>query len=60
MTPMAAAALGALREAVPAAGGELGETLFYPPNLADPSTAVRRIAGYDQRAAALEAERARL
>jgi ABC-type branched-subunit amino acid transport system substrate-binding protein len=55
-----AAALGALRETVPAAGGELGETLFYPPNLADPSTAVRRVAAYDRRAAALEAERARL
>jgi hypothetical protein len=43
-----------------ASGGRLGETLFYPPEGADPSPVVRRIAAYDQRAAALEAERARL
>lgn len=58
--PYGAATIEALREAVAEGGGELGEMAFYPPNLADPSTAVRRIAGYDQRAAALEAERARL
>ena len=42
------------------AGGELGETLFYPPDLADPSAVVRQIAAYDRRTAALERERARL
>jgi hypothetical protein len=51
--------LEALRRAVVEGGGELGETLVYPPN-SDPSAVVRRIAGYDQRSAALEAERARL
>jgi branched-chain amino acid transport system substrate-binding protein len=55
-----ATALEALRRAVVEGGGVLGETLFYPPNLADPSSVVRRIAAYDERAAALEAERARL
>lgn len=38
----------------------MAATQFYPPNLADPSDAVRRIAAYDRRAAALEAERQRL
>lgn len=55
-----ATVLEALRRAVVEAGGELGETLLYPANFADPSPVVRRIAAYDQRAAALEAERARL
>jgi branched-chain amino acid transport system substrate-binding protein len=55
-----ATALEALRQAVVEGGGELGETLFYPPDMGDPSPVVRRVAGYDQRAAALEAERARL
>lgn len=52
--------LAALREAVIQGGGEMGPTEYYPPNLADPSEAVRRIAAYDRRAAALEAERQRL
>jgi branched-chain amino acid transport system substrate-binding protein len=55
-----ATVLEALRRAVVEGGGELAETLVYPPNMGDPSAVVRRIAGYDQRAAALEAERARL
>ena len=50
----------ALRRAVLEAGGELGQTLLYPPNLADPSAVVRQIAAYDRRTAALERERARL
>jgi branched-chain amino acid transport system substrate-binding protein len=58
--PYGATALEALREVTIASGGRLGETLFYPPAGADPSPVVRRIAAYDQRAAALEAERARL
>jgi ABC-type branched-subunit amino acid transport system substrate-binding protein len=57
--PYGATTLAALREAVAEGGGELGQTLLYPPG-ADPSPVVRRIAAYDQRAAALEAERARL
>jgi branched-chain amino acid transport system substrate-binding protein len=55
-----ATALEALRRAVVEGGGVLGETLFYPPDFADPSPVARRIAAYDERAAALEAERARL
>jgi ABC-type branched-subunit amino acid transport system substrate-binding protein len=55
-----ATALAALRRAVIEGGGELGQTLFYPPDLADPSAVVRQIAAYDQRKAALERERARL
>jgi len=55
-----ATALAALRRAVVDSGGELGQTLFYPPNQADPSGVVRQIAAYDQRKAALERERARL
>ena len=55
-----ATALEALRRAVFEGGGVLGETLFYPTDLADPSPVVRRIAAYDERAAALEAARARL
>ena len=55
-----ATVLEALRRAVVEGGGELAETLVYPPNMGDPSAVVRRIAGYDQRSAALEAERARL
>jgi len=58
--PYGRAALGALREVAVAGGGTLGDTMFYPPAGADPSPVVRRIAAYDQRAAALEAERARL
>ena len=58
--PYGAATLEALREAVAAGGGMLGDTLVYPANAADPSPVVRQIAAYDQRAAALEAERARL
>ena len=55
-----ATVLEALRRAVVEGGGELGETLVYPAGMGDPSAVVRRIAGYDQRSAALEAERARL
>ena len=55
-----ATALAALRRAVIEGGGELGQTLFYPPDLADPSAVVRQIAAYDVRKAALERERARL
>ncbi len=55
-----ATAMNALRRTVVAAGGELGQTLFYPPNQADPSGVVRQIAAYDARKAALERERARL
>jgi ABC-type branched-subunit amino acid transport system substrate-binding protein len=55
-----ATALDALRRAAVEGGGVLGETLFYPPEQADPSSVVRRIAAYDERTAALEAERARL
>ena len=53
-------ALAALRRAVLEGGGELGQTLFYPPDQADPSSVVRQIAAYDQRTAALARERARL
>jgi branched-chain amino acid transport system substrate-binding protein len=55
-----ATALAALRRAVLEGGGELGPTLFYPPDEADPSAVIRQIAAYDQRKAALERERARL
>jgi branched-chain amino acid transport system substrate-binding protein len=55
-----ATAIDALRRTVLAAGGELGRTLFYPPDQADPSSVVRQIADYDARKAALERERARL
>ena len=55
-----ATVIEALRRAVVEGGGELGETLVYPPDMGDPSPVVRRVAGYDQRSAALEAERARL
>jgi hypothetical protein len=57
--PYGATALAALPEVVADGGGELGQTLFYPPG-GDPSPVVRQISAYDQRAAALEAERARL
>jgi branched-chain amino acid transport system substrate-binding protein len=55
-----ATAMDALRRAVLADGGELGQTLFYPPDQADPSSVVRQIADYDGRKAALERQRARL
>jgi ABC-type branched-subunit amino acid transport system substrate-binding protein len=55
-----ATVLEALRGAVAERGGVLGETLLYPTDFADPSAVVRRVAAYDQRAAGLEAERARL
>ncbi|MGH6899931.1 MAG: penicillin-binding protein activator [Geminicoccaceae bacterium] len=58
--PYGRATLGALRETTVQSGGALGDTLFYPSGGADPSPVVRRIAAYDQRSAALEAERARL
>jgi branched-chain amino acid transport system substrate-binding protein len=55
-----AAALQALRRVVVEMGGEIGPTLFYPPDLSDPSPVVREVAAYDERRAALEAERAKL
>jgi ABC-type branched-subunit amino acid transport system substrate-binding protein len=55
-----ATALEALRRAVAEGNGVVGETLVYPPDFADPSPVVRKIAGYDERAAALDAERTRL
>ncbi len=55
-----ATALQALRRAVIGGGGELAMTAFYPPDMADPSAVVRQVADYDQRQAALEAERVRL
>ena len=42
-----ATALEALRRAVAEGGGEVGQTLVYPPDYADPSAVVRQIAGYD-------------
>lgn len=55
-----ATALQALRRVVLEGGGELGPILFYPPESADVSPVIRRVAAYDERKAALEAERARL
>ena len=55
-----ATAMDMLRRTVVANGGELGQTLFYPPDQADPSGVVRQIAAYDARKAALDKERARL
>ncbi len=55
-----ATALTALRQAVQAGGGELGATLYYPPQQADLSAVGRRIAADDQRQAALEKEKERL
>ncbi len=55
-----ATALDVLRRTVLANGGELGQTLFYPPEQADPSAVVRQIAAYDARKAALDKERVRL
>ena len=55
-----AVALEALQQAIIARGGELGATLFYPPDLADPSAVVQEIAGYQERRAALEREKARV
>lgn len=53
-------AIGALQDAVIAAGGNLGDTLLYPADAADPSAMVREVAAYDRRRAALEEEKARL
>ena len=58
--PYGRATIEALRAVTIEGGGALGETLFYPSDGADPSPVVRRISAYEQRAAALEAERARL
>jgi Periplasmic binding protein len=58
--PYGATALQELRQAVTAGGGEVAQTMFYPPDLADPSAVVRQIADYDRRKAALDAERRRL
>jgi len=53
-------AMEALRRTVIEGGGELSTTLFYPPELADPSAIVREVAAYDERQEALEEERALL
>jgi ABC-type branched-subunit amino acid transport system substrate-binding protein len=55
-----ATALNALRQAVIAGGGELADTLTYPPDLADPSSVVREVADYDERAKELEEEKKKL
>ncbi len=55
-----ATALEAFRRAVIQGGGELAETLAYPPDLADPSAVVREIADYDERQQALEKEKKQL
>lgn len=55
-----ATALDALRSGVLEAGGQLGATLFYPPDLADPSAVVREVAAYEERTEALEEEKRRL
>jgi branched-chain amino acid transport system substrate-binding protein len=57
--PYGRTAMQALRQAVLERGGQLGPMLLYPPDQ-DPSPVVRQVAAYDQRHAALEAERARL
>jgi branched-chain amino acid transport system substrate-binding protein len=58
--PYGRTAMGALQEAVTRGGGELGATMYYPPELADPSDVVREVAGYSERKAALEREKARV
>jgi branched-chain amino acid transport system substrate-binding protein len=58
--PYGRTAMGALQEAVTRGGGELGATMYYPPDLADPSDVVREVAGYGERKAALEREKARV
>ncbi len=50
-------AMRALQRAVVERGGTMGEVHYYPPSLQDPSEAVREIADYRERQAALEAER---
>lgn len=55
-----ATALDALRTHVVEVGGQLGATLFYPPDLTDPSAVVREVAAYDERRAALAQEKQRL
>ncbi|MGI9438030.1 MAG: penicillin-binding protein activator [Geminicoccaceae bacterium] len=50
-------AMEALKRAVFERGGELGDILYYPSNLDDPSAVVRDIANFDERQAALEQER---
>ncbi len=52
-----AIAMDALRRAVIAGGGDLGEVRFYPPNLDDPSSVVRDVADFAERQAALRQER---
>lgn len=53
-------AMEELRRTVIEGGGELSTTVFYPPELADPSAIVREVAAYDERQEALEEERALL
>jgi ABC-type branched-subunit amino acid transport system substrate-binding protein len=57
--PYGRTAMQALRQAVLERGGRLGPTVLYPPDQ-DPSPVVREVAAYDERRAALEAERERL
>jgi len=52
-----ATAMRALQRAVIERGGVISDVQFYPPTLDDPSSAVRKIAGYNERKAALDAER---
>jgi hypothetical protein len=50
-------AMRALQSAVVEQGGVMGEVQFYPPTLDDPSSVVSEIADYQERRAALDAER---
>lgn len=50
-------AMRALQRAVVELGGVMGEVHLYPPSLDDPSEAVREVADFRERQAALEAER---
>lgn len=50
-------AMRALQRSVFERGGTMGEVHFYPPSLDDPSEAVREVADFRERSAALEQER---
>jgi len=50
-------AMRALQRAVVELGGTMGEVHLYPPSLDDPSEAVREVADFRERQAALEEER---
>lgn len=52
-----ATAMRALQRAVVERGGVMSEVQFYPPTLDDPSSVVREVADYNERKAALDAER---